>query len=37
MMPSNDAKFWRTIRRALLLIARAIDERYPDRAADQRR
>lgn len=26
----QDAKFWRTVRRALLMVASAIAERYPE-------
>ena len=32
----QDAKFWRTVRRALLMVASAIADRYPEGRNNQR-
>lgn len=32
----RDARFWRTVRRALLMIASAIADRYPEGRNNQR-
>lgn len=34
---ARDARFWKSLRRALLMVASAIAERYPEREQQDRR